>query len=260
MMMKHDPSAMPGSFRSGSVFVWSTATREVIYEGPDFEMVADLVDELVHELNTTPADSSLLVQAGMAHLNLVLIRPFKAGCGRMARALQTLVLSRDLILPSELSSIEEYLGRNTAAYYDVLAEVGAGSWQPERDALPWLRFVLLAHHRQTLTLARRVREAERLWEAIDQMSQTLEIDERNLPTLYSAAVGFKVRRSDHLAHAEVSDRVATSDLRALVDGGLLVPIGEKRGRHYVAADPLRELRVKTREEKTPIPDPFANAA
>lgn len=259
MMMKHDLSAMPGLFRPGAVFVWSTADQEVVYEGPDFELVAELVEELVEALNVLDTDEPPIVRAGMAHLNLVMIHPFKDGNGRMARALQTLVLARDLILSPEFSSIEEYLGRNTPAYYDVLAEVGGGKWQPERDARPWLRFVLVAHHRQALTLARRVREAERLWEAIDQMAQSAELDERNLGTLYNAAVGFRVRRSDHLAFAEVSERVATSDLRGLVEAGFLEPVGERRGRYYVAADPLKELRTKTREERAPMPDPFTSA-
>ena len=94
----------------------------------------------------------------MAHLNLVMIHPFKDGNGRMARALQTLVLAREAILAPEFSSIEEYLGRNTPAYFDVLGQVGGGKWQPERDARPWVRFVLTAHYRQALILERRPRE------------------------------------------------------------------------------------------------------
>ena len=260
MMMKHDPSSLPGLFRSGSAVVWSTANPDVVYEGPDFELLADLVDELIDELNSRETKASPMIQAGMAHLNLVLIHPFKNGNGRLARALQTLVLGRDLTLGLEYSSIEEYLGRHAATYFDVLHEVCEGSWRPHRDALPWLRFVLVAHHHQTLTLARRVRDAERLWEAIDQMTQTMDINRRNLPTLFSAAIGFKVRRSDHIGDAEVSHRVATSDLKSLVNRGLLDPVGEKKGRYYVAADQLRELRLMTREMKTPIPDPFASAA
>ena len=57
-------------------------------------------------------------------------------------------------------SIEEYLGRNTQKYYDVLAEVGRGSWQPGNDARPWIRFILTAHLRQARTMLRRVRETE----------------------------------------------------------------------------------------------------
>src|SRR3990172_4743171 len=97
-----------------------------------------------------------IVRAAIAHLNLVLIHPFRDGNGRMARCLQTLVLAREQILEPIFCSIEEYLGRNTLAYYDILAEVGGGSWQPERDALPWVRFSLTAHLRQARTMLRRI--------------------------------------------------------------------------------------------------------
>jgi len=84
----------------------------------------------------------------MAHLNLVMIHPFRDGNGRMARCLQSLVLARGGVLSPMFMSIEEYLGRNTHNYYNVLAQVGGGSWQPERDTRPWIRFILTAHLRQ----------------------------------------------------------------------------------------------------------------
>jgi hypothetical protein len=57
----------------------------------------------------------------------------------MARCLQTFVLATDGTLSPGFASIEEYLGRNTLAYYDVLAEVGQRSWSPHREAGPWVR-------------------------------------------------------------------------------------------------------------------------
>jgi len=55
----------------------------------------------------------------------------------MARALQTLRSRRGgLLKPRVLQLSKEWLGRNTQAYYDLLAEVGQGSWHPENDALP----------------------------------------------------------------------------------------------------------------------------
>jgi hypothetical protein len=54
----------------------------------------------------------------------------------MARCLQSLVLARGGILDPVFISIEEYLGRNTQRYHDVLAEVGGGSWQPGRTLAP----------------------------------------------------------------------------------------------------------------------------
>jgi Fic family protein len=99
----------------------------------------------------------------MAHLNLVMIHPFRDGNGRMARCLQSLVLAQSGMLSPVFMSIEEYLGRNTAEYHQVLGEVGGGSWQPDRDARGWLRFILTAHLRQGRTFRQRIRDAERLW-------------------------------------------------------------------------------------------------
>jgi Fic family protein len=49
----------------------------------------------------------------MAHLNLVMIHPFRDGNGRMARCLQSVVLAREGVLSPVFMSVEEYLGRNT---------------------------------------------------------------------------------------------------------------------------------------------------
>ena len=57
----------------------------------------------------------------MAHLNLVMIHPFRDGNGRMARGLQTLVLAREGDLAQDYISIEEYLGTQ---YRKVLPSLG----------------------------------------------------------------------------------------------------------------------------------------
>ena len=78
-----------------------------------------------------------------------MVHPFKDGNGRMARCLRSLVLAREGIpLSPVFLSIEEYLGRNTQAYPEVLAQVGDGEWQPYRESRPWIRFTLTAHLHQ----------------------------------------------------------------------------------------------------------------
>ena len=51
--------------------------------------------------------------------------------------------------------------------------------------------------------------------------------------------------------------LASRDLRALVDAGLLVPHGERRGRHYVAGEWLVQARNATRAKKVTT-DPFTD--
>jgi Fic family protein len=134
MMTSYDLKHGPGRWRPGVIYVRNEGTGEVVYEGPDAEDVPSLVGELVHYLNESATEHDRLVRAGMAHLNLVMIHPFRDGNGRMARCLQSLVLARAGVLAPVFISIEEYLGRNTQAYYDVLGQVGLGSWRPDCDA------------------------------------------------------------------------------------------------------------------------------
>ena len=132
-MTEYSSEAGAGLWRPGPIWVRNDATGIVVYEGPPNDQVPRLVKELVESLAGDESTPSM-VTAAMAHLNLVMIHPFRDGNGRMSRCLQTLVLARDHILAAELSSIEEYLGANTEAYYTVLGRMSEGRhWQPARS-------------------------------------------------------------------------------------------------------------------------------
>ena len=102
----------------------TTRSGEIVYRGPDPRSVPSLVDELLEELRAADTACPDLVRAAMAHLNLVMIHPFRDGNGRMARGLQSLVLAREGDLSPECIGVEEYVGRNAGRYYEVLAQVG----------------------------------------------------------------------------------------------------------------------------------------
>ncbi len=51
MMVQHDLKKNPGNWRPGTVYVRDESRGEVVYEGPDAEMVPGLIDELVEYLN-----------------------------------------------------------------------------------------------------------------------------------------------------------------------------------------------------------------
>jgi Fic family protein len=263
MMTSYDLKNRPGLWRAGSIYVHNDDTGEVVYEGPDVDLVPDLMSELSKSL-TQPQDSPALVRAGMAHLNLVMIHPFRDGNGRMARCLQTLILAREGILAPQFCSIEEYLGANTNEYYGILGEVGGGRWQPDRDARPWVRFILTAHLIQARTLERRIKESEQLWVELEGITQRLSLPERIIPAMYDAAQGLRVRNATYRAmqeEEEISDQVASRDLRALVDAGLFVPSGERRGRIYTGSDELQSIWRTIRAKRPPrgTDDPFATS-
>lgn len=251
MMMRPNRDKLPGLYRPGAVFVGN-------YEGPDSEMVPGLMRELADRLNDADGTSPPIVRAGMAHLNLLMIHPFKAGNGRMARALHTLVMGRHGTLDPRFSSIEEYVGLDAPSYYRVLAEVGETGWAPERDARPWIRFVLGAHYHQARWMEWRMEESDRVWAVVDRVRAEAGLDERNMGSLFDAAEGYRVRRYRHVSYADVSDRVASADLKKLVDLGMLRPVGERRGRYYLASEHLRSRVAATRTSRPHIPDPFGS--
>ncbi|MXO60262.1 Fic family protein [Altererythrobacter salegens] len=249
MMLNYDMSKMPGQWRPGPVYVVHEGTKEVAYEGPPAEEVPCLMDEYAEQLNSSDNVESSTVLGAMAHLNLAMIHPFKDGNGRMARALQTLVISQNGISSPTFCSIEEWLGRNTLAYYDILKEVGQGSWHPKNSALPWVRFCLKAHYQQAATLMKRNTHIGRVWGEIAQICRQHDLHDRMEGPLLEAAFGYKVRNHRYREESDISDAVAGRDLRRLCELDWLIPVGEKRGRYYVASKLLLEITERTREER-----------
>ena len=216
-----------------------------MYEGAEVSDVPRLMRALVEGMSQAE-DMPHVVCAAMAHLNLVMIHPFRDGNGRMARCLQSLVLARHGVLAPVFMSVEEYLGRNTQEYYDVLAIVGQGNFHPDNDARPWIRFMLKAHLRQANTMLRRVRESELLWGMLEQLIEEHKLPERTIMALYDAAYGMRIRNATYRAVFDdgpeaITDATATRDLKQLVDAGLFLPRGVKRGRFYVPSEDLREV-------------------
>jgi Fic family protein len=265
MMLKHDLSKSPGRWRPGYIGVRNDATGAILYEGPEADLIPDLIDSMLNSLRRD--DTPALVRAAMAHLNLVMIHPFRDGNGRMARCLQTLVLARDRNDAPVFSSVEEYLGRNTQDYYDVLAQVGQAAWHPENDARPWIRFMLAAHYRQAKTHLRRIEEIERLYLECCELAARHGLPERCAAGLSDAALGLRLRRNSYRSVVasstgeEISELTATRDFQGMVRAGQLVPRGETRGRYYVGSPSVVAVHSAIRASRPPRDeyDPFVVA-
>ncbi|MDQ2846325.1 MAG: Fic family protein [Actinomycetota bacterium] len=271
MLIQHDRAALPGRWRSTSVFV-RAASGEAVYEGAELARVDDLVTELADELTGTESASSAssrvsalhsepLVAAAMAHLNLVMIHPFGDGNGRMSRILQSLVLARAAarageVLAPEYLSIEEYLGANTEDYYQVLAETGGGRYLPGRNPLPWVRFALTAHRDSMRQLLVNVQVSEQLWSALGELPG-INGSDRLTTALYDASFGgHRLRRSSHVRSVlnttgeAIGEQTATRDLTSLAELGFLVPHGERRARFYVVSGQLTQIYLRIRNRVT----------
>jgi Fic family protein len=254
MITQSDLKSNPGCWRPGWVGVRNSQTNDIVHEGVDRDLLEPLIDELVTYMNSHDRHCSV-VRGAMTHLNVAMLHPFSDGNGRTARCLQTAILANDGIATPDFSSIEEYVGYNTQQYYDVLAEVGGGVWNPERSVKPWIRFCLLAHYRQAQTLQRRITEFDRVYDELQLVVASRSLPERTTLALVEAAFGLRVRNSSYRTGADISNNLASRDLKTLVDAGLLIPEGEKRGRDYVASPAVRAVREAMRAPR-PTDDPF----
>lgn len=261
MVQGYDLSKNPGLYRPGDIFVTEEETGRRVYQGPDADEVSGLMAEFVDSVSTTNNRGvPPIIQGAMAHLNLVMIHPFSDGNGRMARILQSLMLYRDDIEEAAFVSVEEYLGRNTRAYYDNLAEVGRGTWSPTSDANPWIEFTLTAHYRQARTVQRRMWFLSRVAEKVDELIEQAGVDPRCASALETAFSGWPLRNSTYRGLTGVSANSASRDLGQLVDVGILERLGRKRGTSYVPASAHRawasSVRTQADERYSAAADPY----
>lgn len=255
MISQSDLDANPGNFRRGWVGVRNTRTNEVVHEGVDRDQLEPLMHELISFLNAPP-ETHLIIKAALAHLNLTLLHPFSDGNGRTSRCLQTAVLANEGIAAQTYSSIEEYIGHNQQEYYDVLANAGGGGFNPSRDCKAWIKYCLTGHYRQLQTLLRRNEEYGLVYVDLERAVKDRGLPNRTALGLLEAAFGTRVRNASYRISTDITGNLASRDLKQLVDAGLLESKGEKRGRHYVAAGPIREIRERNRRPKG-VDDPFA---
>lgn len=161
----------------------------------------------------------------------------------MGRAIQTLILAREKIVDPVFSSIEEWLDQHTDEYYEVLAQVGKGAWHPEHDPLPFIRFCLRAHFQQAENLLRQDLMLQRIWDAVSKEIGKRNLMERMAWAVGDASVGIKVRNSTCRKQTGISNESASKDFRTLVESGLLIPKGERKGRYYEASALVQKLAM-----------------
>jgi Fic family protein len=254
MMLSYDMSKNPGQWRPGAIWVESSRTGGRVYEGPDKDMLGALINELCEYIQA-PVRQDVLVKAAMVHLNLTLIHPFSDGNGRMARALQTLILVLEGLPDPIFSSLEEWLGANTDAYYAALTTAAQGVWSPKNPSIAWVRFCLKGHYQQAERRLRQVTEYSDLWEIIGSIVIELKLHDRMTLPLLDSASGITMTNLRYQRDVGVSSHIAARDLKALADLEILEPSGETRARVYKPGAILRASREAVRIRK-PQRDPY----
>lgn len=227
----------PGLWREGPIGV-TGSDGSLEFRGPPAEEVPALMAEVVAWLQQEEPGIDDVVRAAMAHLNVISVHPFRDGNGRIARIVQSLVLARDGARSPEFFSIEEYLGAHTQDYYAALRKVQAGSYQPTRDATPWVEFCVEAHLAQAQQRLDQIEQAAARWNRLEALIEERAWPDRLIIALEQSLVG-RTDRTQYGREAEVSSVTASNDLRRLVDAGLLRQQGRGPSTTYAADRGLR---------------------
>jgi Fic family protein len=229
----------PGQYREAAIEVTSPAGGPPVYVGPAAGEVRPLMGEVIHRLGTSDLDAHVVVRAAMAHLHVVSVHPFRDGNGRISRIVQSLVLALGGLLAPEFVSIEEYLGEHTDAYYAALQEVQRGSYQPQRDATRFVSLCVEAHLAQARRRLLQLDQAAERWNYLERL-----VEERGWPDRLVIALEQSLfdgtDRASYAAEASVSAPTASSDLRRLLDAGLITRRGRGPATRYIASEHLAD--------------------
>ena len=231
--------ARPGRLRDRPVMVTRGAARDP-YRAPAAADVRGLLSELASWLESGDVSRHAVIRAAMAHLNLVSIHPFRDGNGRVARVVQSLVLSREGLLRPELVSIEPYLGRHTREYYAVLEGVQGAGFDPRRDASPWVEFCIDAHLAEASERRRWLETAYARHDFCEDLARDQGYPDRFVIALDQALLGLPLTNAEYRRASQIASPTAVQDLGRLRRDGWLDQQGDGRSTRYIASDKLRE--------------------
>ena len=111
----------------------------------------------------------------------------------------------------------------------MLRQVQAGSYQPDRDAAPWVRFCVTAHIEQARLRLEQLSNAAARWEILERLVEARGWPDRLVIALEQSLFD-GAERAAYAAEADISLATATSDLRRLLDAGLVAQVGRTRAR------------------------------
>jgi DNA-binding transcriptional ArsR family regulator len=168
------------------------------------------------------------VIAGVIHYNVAEVHPFADGNGRAARLLATAVLMRHELAPGRLFNFDAHYGTDKEAYLAALRSVRERTLNLES----WMRYLLdglATEYERVAGEVDRLAMAERSGHG--SPLQLSEAQQRGITELLLRGVSEFTRR-DYEKVADVGRSVATRELAALADAGIVDRVGEGSARRY----------------------------
>ncbi len=128
---------LPGEFRRSQNWLGGTRPGKARFVPPPTHKVEDCMSDLERYLHAPESGYSVLIRAGLSHVQFETIHPFLDGNGRVGRLLIALQLCNEGLLSEPILYLSLYFKKNRSDYYSLLNVVRQrGDWEA------WLEFFL----------------------------------------------------------------------------------------------------------------------
>jgi len=223
------PDFESGFLRKKPVVVNDPRSGSVVFLPPDYDVVNDLVSELVDFVILSKNAVDSLILAGIFHKQMVIIHPFMDGNGRTTRLITKVLLARMGLDTFNLFSFENYYNKNITKYFQTVGEYGDYNELRESiDFTDWLEYFTEGI----------IDELLRVKKILPQFGYSPEtkIEKYHLKLLdFIKKNGFITDRD----YSKLTDRAKatrTLDFQKLIELGLIKREGKGRSTFYVLGD------------------------
>lgn len=149
----------PGEFRRSQNWIGGTRPGNASFVPPPPHLVGNCMADLERFYYADTDGLSILLRAGLAHVQFETIHPFLDGNGRVGRLLIVLMLCQGQLLSQPLLYLSLYLKQHRSVYYDLLDRVRSyGDWEA------WLDFFLEGVEQTATAAVQTVQRLTKLFE------------------------------------------------------------------------------------------------
>ncbi|HUM79566.1 MAG TPA: Fic family protein [Candidatus Saccharicenans sp.] len=218
-----------GSLRNQQVAVVNRATGQIIFMPPPTDQVATLVEEYLEWFNSEEANEiDPVLEAGLAHYELVRIHPFVDGNGRTARVMASIVLFKRAFDIKRFFALDDYYDQDRRAYYTALKTVD----QDRLDLTGWLEYFTEGVAVSLKAVEDKVIGLSQDIKFLKQRGQ-IALTERQMKIVERIIERGSITNREVRQITGLSDEGVRKEINKLIELKVIAPEGKGRSLHYV---------------------------
>jgi len=224
-----DDSKNEGALRNCRVAVVNKATGQIVFEPPAVKTVKPLAVDLLKWFGSPLAIKiNPVLQAGIAHYELVRIHPFVDGNGRTARVLASLALYKRGFDVKRFFALDDYYDHDRPAYYRALKSVNKNTL----DLTGWLEYFTGGVAVSIKAVRDKVIGLSRDVKVLKDKGQ-IALSARQMKIVEHILANKLIVMSDAAKMFGISRQAALKEMDKLEKAGVIKQAGKGRGAHYL---------------------------